>query len=151
MDEHVNETEKKKYVKNCCLVMSPEDNNCPFIMSNLTFLHFINFVMQQKARKGKSQGKAMCLEFLPYKKCQSALKHLFCMSSYNIEPDFFKNLKQFTKSIRRHISNKKELAGYTGIIGKKKMGFDVFKKICKLFLKEEGKEFIFACVFLCLE
>ncbi len=31
------------------------------------------------------------------------------------------------------------------------MGFDVYKKICELFLKEEGEEFIFARAFLCLE
>ncbi len=37
------------------------------------------------------------------------------------------------------------------IIGKKKMGFEVYKKICKLFLREEGEEFIFARAFLCLE
>jgi hypothetical protein len=48
LDEHATESQKKTYAKNCCLVMSPEDNNCPFILSNLTFQHFSNFVMQQK-------------------------------------------------------------------------------------------------------
>ncbi len=130
--------------------MSPEDNNCPFILSNLTFLHFGNFVMQQEARKGKSRGKAMCLGNPSYKQCQSALKHLFCMSKYNMEPNF-NHLKQFTKGIRYHIANKRELEGYANIIGKKKMGFNIYKEICKLFLKEKGKEFIFARAFLCLE
>ena len=127
--------------------MSPEDNNCPFILLNLTFPHFSNFVTQQKACKGKSRGKAMCLGNLSHKQCQSALKHLFCMSNYNMEPNFFENLKQFTKGIRNHVANKKELEGYANIIGKKKMGFDIYKKTCKLFLKEEGKEFVFARVF----
>ncbi len=31
LDKHTTETLKKKYAKNCCLVRSPEDNNCPFI------------------------------------------------------------------------------------------------------------------------
>ena len=31
-------TQKKKYAKNCCLDMSPDDDNCPFILSNLTFV-----------------------------------------------------------------------------------------------------------------
>jgi hypothetical protein len=31
------------------------------------------------------------------------------------------------------------------------MGFDVYKMICDLFLKKDGKEFIFARAFLCLE
>jgi hypothetical protein len=73
------------------------------------------------------------------------------MSKYNIEPNFFDHLKQFMKGIRHHDADKKELEGYTNIIGKKKTGFDVYKKICELFLKEEGKEFIFACAFVCLE
>jgi hypothetical protein len=29
----------------------------------------------------------------------------------------------------------------SGIVGKKKMDFKVFKKICELFLKEEGEEY----------
>jgi hypothetical protein len=37
------------------------------------------------------------------------------------------------------------------MIGKKKMGFEVYRKICELFLKEGGDEFIFARVFLILE
>jgi hypothetical protein len=151
LDKHATETQKKKYAKNCCLVISPEDNNCPFILSNLTFLHFSNFVMQQKECKGKSQGKVVYLGNLSYEQCQSELKHLFCMSKYNMELDFFDHLKQFTKGIRNHVANKKELEGYANIIGKKKMGFNVYKKICELVLKEEGKEFMFACAFLCLE
>jgi hypothetical protein len=49
------------------------------------------------------------------------------------------------------LKDKKVLEGDVSIIGKKKMGFDVYKKICGLFLKEEGEEFIFARAFLCLE
>jgi hypothetical protein len=149
-DKHATETQKKKYAKSCCLVMSPEDNNCPFILSNLTFPHLSNFVTQRKARKGKSRGKAMCLGNSSYKQCQNTLKHLFRMSKYSMEPNFFDHLKQFTKGIRYHIANKKEFEGYANIIGKKKMGFDVYKKIYKLFLKEEGKEFIFASAFFVL-
>ncbi len=73
---HAKENAKKKYVKYCCMIMSPEDNNCPFNLSNLTFAHFSNFIAQKKVRRGKSQGKAMCLGNLSYKQSQSALKHL---------------------------------------------------------------------------
>ncbi len=68
-----------------------------------------------------------------------------------MQPGFFKNLKQFTKGIRRHVANKKAQEGDVSIIGKKKVGFDVYKKICELFLRKEGEEFLFARVFLCLE
>jgi hypothetical protein len=60
-DEHGAETQKKKHTKHCCLVMSPEDNNCLFILLNLTFSHFNNFVRQCKAWKGKSQGRQCAL------------------------------------------------------------------------------------------
>jgi hypothetical protein len=56
---------------------------------------------------------------------------------------FFENLKQFTKGIWCCIADKKAIEGDITIIGKK-MGFDVYKKICDLFLKEEEEEFIFA-------
>ena len=65
--------------------------------------------------------------------------------------DFFDNLKQFTKGIRQHVANKKVQEGDIAIVGKNKMGFNMYKKICKLFMKEEGKEFIFACAFLTLK
>ena len=68
-----------------------------------------------------------------------------------MQANFFENLKQFTKGIRRHVADKKVLEGDVNIIGKRKMGFDVYKKICELFLKEEGEEFVFARAFLCLE
>jgi len=41
--------------------------------------------------------------------------------------------------------------GDSGIIGKKKMDFKVYEKICELFLKEEGEEYLFARCFLTLE
>ena len=86
------------------------------------------------------------------KQSQSAVKHLFRMSMYAMKPNFFDNLKQFTKGIRRHVTDKKVLeGGGVSIIGKKKMGFDVCKKICELFLKEEAEEFIFLRAFLTLE
>ena len=85
--------------------MSPEDDNCPFILSNLTFVHFSDFVMQHKACRGKSQGQAMSLGNSLYEQSQSALKHLFRMSKYAMAPNFFKNLKQFTKGIWPHVAD----------------------------------------------
>jgi hypothetical protein len=63
----------------------------------------------------------------------------------------FDNLKQFTKGIRQHVADKKVQEGDVDIVGKKKMGFNLYKKICQLFMKEEGKEFIFAHAFLTLK
>ena len=89
--------------------MSPEGNNCLFILSNLTFAQFSNFVTLRKARRGEGQGLLMSLGNASYKQSQSALKHLFCMSKYAMQTNFFDNLKQFTKGIQRHVANKKVL------------------------------------------
>jgi len=67
-----------------------------------------------------------------------------------MEQNFFVSLKQFTKGIQHHVADKKVIEGDVSIIGKKKMGFDVYQKICELFLKEEGDEFIFARAFYAL-
>jgi hypothetical protein len=142
---------KHKYVKEFCLKMNPEDDNCPFKLSNLTFSHSSDVITQWKARKEKNHSKAMFLGNASYKQSPSALKHLFCMSKYAMQSDFFDNLPQFTKGIRQHVTNKKVQEGDVAIVGKKKMGFNVYKKICKLFMKEEGEEFIFARAFLTLE
>ena len=100
---------KKKYAKECCMSMSPEDINCRFILSNLTFVNFSDFVTQHKARKGKNQGQSMFLGKSSYEQSQSALKRLFRMSKYAMEANFFSSPKQFTKGIRRHVADKKVL------------------------------------------
>ena len=44
---------KQRHAKNCCVKMSPQDDNCLFILSNLTFEQFSDFVTQHKAHRGK--------------------------------------------------------------------------------------------------
>ena len=131
--------------------MSPQDDNCPFILSNLTFEQFSDFVTQRKARRGKGRGLSMSLGNASYEQSQSALKHLFRMSKYAMQTNFFDNLKQFTKGIRRHVADKKVLEGDVTMVGKKKMGFNVYKKICEKFLQEGGEEYIFSHAFVTLE
>jgi hypothetical protein len=55
------------------------------------------------------------------------------------------------KGIKRHIAAKKMEDGDSGIVGKKKMDFKVYKKICELFMVEDGKKYLFARCFLTLE
>ncbi len=68
-----------------------------------------------------------------------------------MQTNFFDNLKQFTKGIRRHVADKTVLEGVVTMVGKKKMGFNVYKKICQKFLQEEGEEYIFSRAFVTLE
>ncbi len=55
------------------------------------------------------------------------------------------------KRMKRTVAAKKMEDGDSGIVGNKKMDFQVYKQICELFLKEEGEEFLFARCFLVLE
>ncbi len=67
-----------------------------------------------------------------------------------LEP-FSDKLKMFMKCMKQHVASKKQKSGDCQIVGKRKMDFKVYEKICKLFLKEEGEEFLFACCFLTLK
>ena len=82
---------------------------------------------------------------------KSALVHLYRMSKYDIPVEFADNLKIFMKGMKRHVAAKKMEDGDSGIIGKKKMDFKVYEKICELFMPEEGEEYLFARCFLTLE
>ena len=144
-------TEKKKYVQECLLACSPEDNNCPFILSNLTFAHFSNFLSTRTRSRGKNKGQPNSLGVSSYDMAKSALVHLYRMSKYDIPAEFADNLKIFMKGMKRHVAAKKMEDGDSGIIGKKKMDFKVYEKICELFMPEEGEEYLFARCFLTLE
>jgi len=144
-------SEMKKYAQDCLLVCSAEDNNCPFILSNLTFPHFSNFLSTRTSRKGKNKGKPNSLSVASYDQAKSALVHLFRMSKYCIPGEFAENLRIFMKGMKRHVATKKMEDGDSGIVGKKKMDFRVYEKICELFMKEEGEEYLFARCFLTLE
>ncbi len=82
-----------------------------------------------------------------YEQSQSALKLLFRMSKYVMQTNFFDDLKQFTKGIRRHVADKKVLEGDVTMVGKKKMGYNVYKKLWEKFLEEEGEEYISPMLF----
>ena len=86
-------SEKKTYVKECLLACSPEDDNCPFILCNLTFAHFSNFLSTRTRRKGKNKGQENSLGNAFYDQAKSALIHLFQMSKYDISKDLAEKLK----------------------------------------------------------
>ena len=140
---------EKYYAQECLLKCSPEDDDCPLILSNLTFPHFSHFLSTCTSHQGKNKGKANLLGHASYDQANSALHHLFRMSKYKISVDLSEKLKLFMKGMKRHVTAKKMEDGNSQIIGKKKMDFKVYKKICEFFMKEEGKEFIFSFCFLC--
>jgi hypothetical protein len=139
--------DKKTYVKECLLACSPEDNNCPFILSNLTFAHFSNFLSTKTRRKGKKKGQQNSLGKASYYQAKSALVHLFRMSKYDMPMEVAEKLKMFMKGMKQNVAAKSFENGNSRIIGKKKMDFKVYEKICKLFLKEEGGSFYLSAVF----
>lgn len=60
-------------------------------------------------------------------------------------------LRIWRRSSRCHVATKSFENGDSGIIGKKKMDFNVYEKNCELFSKEDGEEFIFGRCFVTLE
>ena len=51
--------DRKKYAKECCLSSSPEDDNCPLILSNLTFAQFSDFLATRTSHNGRIQGQVL--------------------------------------------------------------------------------------------
>ena len=142
---------KKKFMQDSLLACNAEDDYCPFILSNLTFPHFSNFLSTRTRTRGKKKGQQNSLGVASYDQAKSALVHLFRVSKYDMPLEFANHLKIFMKGMKRTVASIKMEHGDSGIIGKKKMDFKVYEKICELFLKEEGEEFLFAHCFLTLE
>ena len=114
-------SEKKNYANECLLVCSPEDDNFPFILPNLTFAHFSNFLSMRTRHKGKNKGQENSFGNASYDQAKSALVHLFRMSKYEISKDLAEKLKMFMKGMKRHVATKSFENGDSGITGKKKM------------------------------
>ncbi len=55
------------------------------------------------------------------------------------------------KGMKQNVAMMNMEGGDCQIVGKKKMDYKVYEKICELFLKEEQEGFLFACCFLTLE
>jgi hypothetical protein len=53
--------------------------------------------------------------------------------------------------MKQHVTTKKNESGDSSIISKKKMDYKVCKKLCELFMKEKGEEYLFAHCFHTLE
>jgi hypothetical protein len=133
------------------VAMSPEDDNCPFILSDLSFAQFSDYLERRTSRRGKNKGKDNSLGMSTIEQAKSALRNLFRFSNYEMSPSMEVLLKQFLSGKKRDIAEKKKMTGDYLRIGKAKMDFKVYEKLCDLFLKEEGEEFIFARCFLALE
>ncbi len=99
-------TARKKYVQECLLAMSPEDDNCPFILSNLSFAHFSNFFSTRTRSRGKRKGEPNSLSVSSYDQAKIALVHLFRMSKYDMPMKFAEKLKMFMKGMKRHVTTK---------------------------------------------
>ena len=151
LEECRNASAQKKYAAKCFERMGAEEDNCPFVLSELTFAHFSTFLSTRTRTRGKTRGQPNSLGIASFDQAKSALVHLFRVSKYKMLEPFSDKLKTFMKCMKRHIASKKMESGDSQIVGKKKMDFKVYEKICELFMKEEGEEFLFARCFLTLE
>ena len=151
LEECRNVSAQKKYSMKCFQSMHEEDDNCPFVLSELSFAHFSTFLSTRTRTQGKASGKPNSLGIASFDQAKSALVHLFRMSKYKMLDSFSDKLKMFMKGLKQHVASTKVESGDSQIVGKRKMDFKAYEKICELFLKEEGEEFLFARCFLTLE
>ena len=52
-----NVSARKKYAFKCFESMGAEDDNCPFVLSELTFAHFTTFLSTRTRTRGKNRGQ----------------------------------------------------------------------------------------------
>ena len=64
--------------------MSPEDDNCAFLLSNPTFAHFSNFLSTQTRTRGMKKGEPNYLGVASFDQAKSVLVHLFRMRKYDV-------------------------------------------------------------------
>jgi hypothetical protein len=57
LEECRNVSAQKKYGLKCFESMGAEDNNCSFVLSELTFAHFSTFLSTQTRTQGKNRGQ----------------------------------------------------------------------------------------------
>ncbi len=126
------------------------------------FLYCLNFSIFSEFVATKKNGSKM-LSKSTYEGCRSALRHMFWLSRYEIEKMFEQKLYLFMLGLVRkvthvgyneisqnltlcvcavcyfHRQHRKVIGGNSLHKGKKKMGFKVYKFVCKNFL--EGEEY----------
>ena len=56
----------KKYAKECIMNSSPKDDNCPLILSNLTFAIFSEYLSMRTWCKGQNWEEVMALSNASY-------------------------------------------------------------------------------------
>ena len=64
------------------------------------------------------------------------------MSKYEVDEEFDTKLKQFMNGMKRTLQQQKVIHGDDFHEGKRKLSFEVYEKMCELFLKEESKEYL---------
>ena len=117
-NEITNLRARYSYAKSCFLNKSPDDNNCPFKLSNCrsqkpTFEIFSDFITLRTPSRGEKKGQTMALGNSSYEQSISALKHMYRMSKYSLPNEFDENLKIFNKGIKRKVANVKAALGMT--------------------------------------
>ena len=134
-----------------------QDDNCPILLQNLTFQIFSSYlVTKRQGRTGGGQGdgpeESSGPQFMSnstYETARSAIVYLHKEAGVEVDRDLRQRLCDFMSGMRRKVASQRKENGVSIMEGKRKMSFQVYEKICELFLKSEGNEF--AHCFLVLE
>lgn len=86
-----------------------------------------------------------------YDGMRSALMHLYRTMGVQPDPALQKLLTQFIQGLKKVVAEDKKKTGQKLSEGKRHMSREVFEKLCKIFMKGESDEYLFAHCFLTLE
>ena len=112
----------RKVCKDALDAVNKASNNCPVILSSLTFNIFSHYLT---TRRKRSQSY---LEKSTYGRIRSALSHLFRMSGQEMNATMEKEMSQFMSGIQQTIVDQEISKGESLNEGKRPMSFAVYEK-----------------------
>ena len=133
-----------EYCKSIILGIT-EEENCPIILSKLTFSIFSYYISTRRNTDGSLKSRAF------YGGLRAALMDIYRLSSYKMEEKFQKDLSIFMGGMKREVIREKIEKGISFDEGKRPMSFEVYKRLCETLFFSEETEDVFCHLFLVLE
>ena len=143
----LDDVETRRKTKEILVDMQADADNCPVILSALTFEVFSHYLTTRRPQR----AGVVVLSFASFSAHRSALMNLYHITKYEMPACFSKLLSQFMSGMKRKIQHTKLLRGDQSREGKRRMVWDVYELTCKLMQEGKVDDFVFEHCFLTLE
>ena len=126
------------------------EDSCPFHCKKLTFDFFLKYMIY---RSRPAPGSTIARKFSKsyHKTLISAFMHIFRTTQFDSPPAFNKKVAQFMVGTKHTVVKEMQERGVTCKEGKYRMGFPIFKRLCKLMAAPGSAENLYARFWLTLE